>query len=59
MRHVQCFKCLEKGHYSSDYTFKRIMVLNDQDIESKDHSYSSSGEEEVLDPEVGEVLPCE
>jgi len=48
MINVQCFKCLEKGHYSFECPRKRTMILNDQDIKSKDNSYSSPSEEEVL-----------
>jgi len=48
---------LKKGHYSSECPLKRTIILNDQDIRSKDKSYSSPGEE-VLDFEE-EILPCE
>ena len=47
---IQCFKCLEKGHYSSECPQKINLVLKEQDIENIKTSSSSENEE---------VLNCE
>ncbi|KOM51989.1 hypothetical protein LR48_Vigan09g064800 [Vigna angularis] len=53
-RETKCFKCGERGHYSSECLHKRSTYLLDQQSKSED---SSSDSDTSISKE--EVLPCE
>jgi len=57
-KNVQFFKCLEKGHYSSECPLhRRNMILKEQNISPKAHSSSSSSEEDAPTFEE-KIQPC-
>nr|KYP60588.1 hypothetical protein KK1_022995 [Cajanus cajan] len=56
---IKCFKCLGKGHITSQCPIKKTMILRGNDIYSSDNttSSSSSSEEDIQDSSE-EVPPC-
>jgi len=44
---VHYFKCLERGHYSSECPHKRTIILKGENVRSQENFYSSPREKEV------------